>query len=197
VQRQQSILIKSGYPAQIFAYQKQDSTTESLPNVEEQPEVSTLGHYPIQTVDPSSTRSTAGPSSSTVRNDVTQVDGYGSSSRTDELPAELGTSPVLSQHSSVGMPKQRSAGFVVKWLLLCFYHNEYVSRATHLSVKEDTSDIKLVKELRREYIAAKGRFRFYLSWLRKVTNIKFVRVCIFSPKMRNIGLRKLVFSLNS
>jgi hypothetical protein len=186
VQRQQSILIQSGYPAQIFAYQKRDSTTESPPNAKEKPAVAQ-----------SSTRSTAGPSSSNFRSDVTQVDGNGSSSRTDELPAVPNMSLMLNQYNSIGMSEQNSAGSSGKWLLLCFYHNEYVSRATHLPVKEDTSDIKLVKELRREYIAAKGRFRYYLSWLRKVTNIKFVRVCVFPPKMRNVGLRKLVYSLNS
>jgi hypothetical protein len=177
VQRQQSILIQSGYTAKIFAHRKRDSTTDLPSNVTIPLEASTSDRFQTQAEDPSSAGSVAGSSSRKVLSEVTQENSQEFTSQINRLPPAPGRSLTADQGNSFGVSNQHPTGSIGRWLLLCFYHNEYVSRATHLPINENTSDIKLVRELRKEYIAAKGRFRFYLNPLRKVTDIKFVRVC--------------------
>ncbi|OAF59174.1 hypothetical protein VC83_04384 [Pseudogymnoascus destructans] len=61
-----------------------------------------------------------------------------------------------------------------QWLLLCFYHNNHVSKAVHMEVGEDPYDDELLLSFKKEYIAARGWATYFLSWT-AVTDIRFVR----------------------
>jgi hypothetical protein len=43
-----------------------------------------------------------------------------------------------------------------QWLLLCFYHNNLVSRAVHMTVGEESCDVKLIRSFREEYVTNRG-----------------------------------------
>ena len=114
--------------------------------------------------------------------------------RRDEVPDDrvsrriaAATDPGVPSHSpSVGLGgkivtpddpaeiPEPDRGLKAMWMLACFYYNQHIPQAVHLSIQEDDDDVCLIKLVRKKYFEKRGWSAYYMSW-KAVIKMAFVK----------------------
>ena len=180
-QELQYTLLRSGYQAKIWKRQALEGAASRMPPFSQPPPPVALENTALD--DQPSDGLTA----------TLQHKAVGSLNLADSVP---GPSKSFKVGSDEGLDNQSSPSFTVsardqtysddghqdsdsesfsQWLLLCFHHNQYVSRTTHAVIQRNAPDTDLIRQFRSEYTKIRGKIAFFVPW-RKVTGIRLVTV---------------------